>query len=344
MTARRILWRWVIPVAGAGMALVLLFALYRNLDLARLVAALAAADARWLIALAATILLEQFIRGFKWRQILFDLKPISSGRLFGAILAGYGAATLVPLGISPLVRSWLVARMEQLRVASVLVTAAIERFIDGIIFALIAGLVAVVGQVPSVEGNLRTGLAVAGALALALFAALLWVLFRSRDTLARSDARISQFIDRIVAKGGAWLEGLRAAIGDGIVWPRSQVRQAAIILASVAMKAVSATHFLWAGLSVGVVLGAFDYIFLMVFAGFAMVVSRFIRVPGGFVIGSAFALKLLGVPDEQALVMIVFNHVMSITLVVGIGLVVLWQSGLDIRKATGTRGSLDARA
>jgi hypothetical protein len=110
------------------------------------------------------------------------------------------------------------------------------------------------------------------------------------------------------------------------------------------MKAVSATHFLWAGWSVGVVLGAFDYIFLMVFAGFAMVVSRFIRVPGGFVIGSAFALKLLGVPDEQALVMIVFNHVMSITLVVGIGLVVLWQSGLDIRKATGTRGSLDARA
>ena len=59
------------------------------------------------------------------------------------------------------------------------------------------------------------------------------------------------------------------------------------------MKAIAATHFLWAGLSVGVLLGAFDYLFLMVFAGFAMVLARFVRVPGGFVIGSGFAFKLL---------------------------------------------------
>ena len=48
-------------------------------------------------------------------------------------------------------------------------------------------------------------------------------------------------------------------------------------------------------------------------------------------IGSGFALKLLGVPDEQALAMILFNHIVSIILVVGIGLVVLWQNGIDIR-------------
>jgi hypothetical protein len=103
------------------------------------------------------------------------------------------------------------------------------------------------------------------------------------------------------------------------------------VLASVLMKCVSATHFLWAGLSVGIILGAFDYLFLMVFAGFALVLARFVRVPGGFAIGSAFALKLLGVPDEQALVMILFNHVLSIILMVGIGLLYLWRRGIDIR-------------
>ena len=69
------------------------------------------------------------------------------------------------------------------------------------------------------------------------------------------------------------------------------------------MKIIAATHFLWAGLAVGIVLTPFDYLFLMVFAGFALVLARFIRVPGGFVIGTGFALKVLGVPDEQALAM-----------------------------------------
>jgi hypothetical protein len=58
-----------------------------------------------------------------------------------------------------------------------------------------------------------------------------------------------------------------------------------------------------------------------------------VRVPGGFVIGSAFVLKLLGVPDEQALVMILFNQVISSILMVGIGLLYLWRCGIDIRQA-----------
>ncbi|MFV2002089.1 MAG: hypothetical protein ACC619_03835, partial [Paracoccaceae bacterium] len=97
------------------------------------------------------------------------------------------------------------------------------------------------------------------------------------------------------------------------------------------MKAVAATNFLWAGLAVGVTLAPFDYLFLMVFAGFSLILSRFVRIPGGFIIGSGFALKMLGVADEQALAMILFSHIMSILLVVGFGLVILWRSGFAVR-------------
>lgn len=65
----------------------------------------------------------------------------------------------------------------------------------------------------------------------------------------------------------------------------------------------------------------------------SQVLSRFVRVPGGFVIGSALAFDLLRVPEKQALLMILFNWMMSIILVVGVGLIVLWQSGIDIRPA-----------
>ena len=334
--------RWILPAIGAAFAVVVLFWLYQDLDLERFLSAIATVEPVWLSVLAGAILLEQLIRGWKWRQLLFDLKPISSVTLFGAILAGYGVAILIPLGISPLVRSWLIARLEGLRLASVLTTSAVERFLDGIVFALFATLVAMGGRIPDVEGDVRAGLAVAGGSSLLVFSGLLYLLFVGRSPLAREDARISRWIDWLAAKGGARLDGLRKAIRDGIIWPRDRRRQIGAVLASVLMKIVAASHFLWAGLAVGVVLTPFDYLFLMVFAGFAMVLARFIRVPGGFAIGSGFALKLLGVPDEQALAMILFNQTLSIALMVGLGLLFLWRSGVDIRDARIPEAKVDA--
>ena len=325
--------RWILPVIGAAFAIAVLFWLYGDLDIDLFLIAIGGADPAWLVALAGTILLEQLVRGWKWRQILFDLKSILSFSLFGAILAGYGVAILIPLGISPFVRSWLVARLEGLRFACVLATAAIERFLDGIVFALFAAFVALAAPIPATEGDVRTGLAVAGGLNFVLFAGLLWLLFIGRSPLEREEVRLSRCIDWIAAKGGPRLEGLRSALREGIVWPRQRSRQVGAILASVLMKLIAATHFLWAGLAVGVVLTAMDYLFLMVFAGFALVLARFVRVPGGFVIGSGFALHLLTVPDEKALAMILFNNILSITLMVGLGLIFLWRSGIDIRAA-----------
>jgi len=327
--------RWLIPALGAAAAIGVLFWLYRDLDFDRFTAEVARAEPMWLVALAGAILAEQLLRGWKWRQILYDLKPISSWRLFGAILAGYGVGILIPLGVSPLIRSWLIARLENLRLACVLVTAAIERFIDGVVFALIAGAVALSGQIPDIEdglrGALRTGLGAAGAVNLVLFGALLWLLFSARGALSRGDTRVSRVLDWLASKGGARFADLRNAIAEGIVWPREPLRRAGVIGASVGMKAIAASHFLWAGLAIGVVLRPFDYLFLLVFAGFAMVLTRFIRVPGGFAIGAGFALNILGVADEAALAMILFNNVLSILLMVGIGLMVFWRSGVEIR-------------
>jgi hypothetical protein len=334
MRLLRLALRWLVPALGAAVAIGVLFWLYRDLDFDRFVTGLTTAEPLWLSALAGTILAEQLLRGWKWRQILYDLKPISSWRLFGAILAGYGVGTLIPLGVSPLVRSWLIARLEDLRLASVLVTAAIERFIDGIVFAIIVGAVALADQVPDIEGGLRSGLAVAGALNLALFGALLWLLFSARKSLDRGDAPISRGLDWLASKGGGRLAGIRSAIAEGIVWPRARLRRWGVIGASLGMKAIAASHFLWAGLAIGVVLRPFDYLFLLVFAGFTLVLARFVRVPGGFVIGAGFALNILGVADEAALAMILFNNAFSILLMVGIGLMVFWRSNVELGTLT----------
>ena len=73
--------RWLLPVAGTLLAIAALFWLYRDLDFARFVAEVKTANPAWLLVLVVAILAEQLVRSWKWRQILYDLKPISSWRL-----------------------------------------------------------------------------------------------------------------------------------------------------------------------------------------------------------------------------------------------------------------------
>jgi hypothetical protein len=103
------------------------------------------------------------------------------------------------------------------------------------------------------------------------------------------------------------------------------------------MKMISTSHFLWVGLVFGILLSPFDYLFIMVVTGFALIIARFVRVPGGGMIGSAFALNLLGIADEEALTMVLVVHFSVIALVAGIGAITMWKSGLtvlELRQAT----------
>ena len=339
---KTIVLRWLVPLAGGALALFLIFRLYGSLDFDKFIAGLRGANLFWIAVLAGAILLEQILNGWKWRQILFDIKPISTRRLTGAMLAGYGANILVPVGISPLVRAWLVARLDGLKMATVLSTTIVARFIDGVVFALFAGVVALAGQVPQVEGSLRLGLSIAGLANIVIFGGLLWVMFRFRTNFAGDTALISRGFDWVMGRIRVDGAKLRRGLSDGVIWPRAVGRRIAVVLGAVLAKLAATTHFIWAGLAVGITLAPMDYLFLMVFTGFVMVLGRFVRIPGSFVFGAGFALQMLGVPDEPALLMILFSYITTIILMVGIGLVVLWQSGIDISRDHLTAEMTDA--
>ena len=67
-----------IALAGATVALGLFYLLYRDIDLAKFTEALWTARPQWLAVLVATILVENLLRGWKWGQILHDLKPVAT--------------------------------------------------------------------------------------------------------------------------------------------------------------------------------------------------------------------------------------------------------------------------
>ncbi len=315
---------------AAGFALGVLVYTFRGLEIDALFDVVDGSDLFWVSVLILVMPTEQWVRGWKWRQILFDIHPVNTIVLFGAVMAGYFANMVVPVGVSPFVRAWVVARKNALKISTVLLTTAIERFVDGIVFALIVGALVFFYVPPAIEGNLRVGLTVAGAGSFIIFTGLMAISFYLKTNLKRQNSRFAQLSIKLEKRFSKHLGGMVDGIAQGITWPSAPIRGIGVVSASFLMKAISATHFLWAGLAFGITLAPLDYVFIMVFSGFTMIMTRFVRIPGGGVIGSAFALKLLEIPGEEALLMVALVHAVSIATTVLFGAPVLWYSGLKL--------------
>ncbi len=68
-------WRWL----GAAAGLVLLAWVLRDLDPLRFLAIITKAEIWPLLLLSAATVLEQLLRAFKWRQMLYPLRPVGPG-------------------------------------------------------------------------------------------------------------------------------------------------------------------------------------------------------------------------------------------------------------------------
>ncbi|MGQ0523112.1 MAG: lysylphosphatidylglycerol synthase transmembrane domain-containing protein [Betaproteobacteria bacterium] len=329
-------WPWLGALVGAA----LLAWVLRRLDLDQLKAVLARADLPFLLLVPFFIAAEQWVRAWKWRQLLFPMRPIGTLPLFGAIMAGYLTGMLIPFGFAMLARAWLVARREGLKVSAVFATVALDRLTDGIVFALLVPIALLLVAFPDPTGNIYAGLAWGAAGSLVLFGALLLTLVAyKREALRPGD--VIRLVERLPPRIAGPIRRVGASFAAGISWPHEFWRGLGIVLASVLIKLLAATHFFWAGLGFGVTLRPAEYLFLIVFLGFLVILGHFARIAGSFIIGAIFALGLLGISEEQALAMVLVVQGASLLTVSGIGALALWRQGValaDLRP----RGGEDA--
>lgn len=332
--------RWL-PWAGGLLGLIALAWVLRGFDFTRFRSIVAGADLRLLALVPLSILAEQLVRAWKWRQLLHPLRPVGVLRLFGTIMAGYLLAILIPFGFGTVARSWLVARRESLKLASVLATVALDRLTDGIVFACLVplALFSVVFDDPT--GGVRTGLVWGGTGSFLLFATLLLALVAYRRGALRDSAqgrRLAARLGRLPQRFAPAVQRFAAAFAEGVVWPRETWRGVGIVLASLAIKLLAATHLLWAGLSIGMALAPAQYLFLIVFLGFLIILGHFIRVIGSFVIGGVFVLGLFGVAAEPALVMVLMVEMASLLSIAVVGAISLWTQGVALGELRDARG------
>jgi uncharacterized membrane protein YbhN (UPF0104 family) len=337
---RRWWWWWGGAVVGVAL---LAFVLWR-IDYQRFADVVAHSRVEYLVLVPAVIALEQLVRAWKWRQILHPLRAVGTLRLFGAIMAGYLGNLLIPFGVSPLLRSWLVARLERLKMSAVLATVAIDRLIDGVVFTVLVAVVLTLAVFPDPTGNLRLGLVVGAVGSLLLVTALLWLLAQYKRGMADAASLLHRLILRLPGSLAERSEALMASFAEGVIWPAARWRRLAVVLSSIMIKLIAATHFLFAGLAFGVLLRPLDYLFLIVFLGFIVILTHFARLAGGFIVGAIFALGLFGVTEEQALAMVLVVQISSLISVAAIGAIALWREGVAIGDLqVGSRGSNDGR-
>lgn len=337
-------WRRWAPWIGGALGVAALAWVLRGIDLNRFLAMLAGADLRFLVLVPVAIAGEQLVRAWKWRQLLYPIRPAGTLGLFGAIMAGYFASLIIPLGASPLVRSWLVARRHGLKTSSVLATVAIDRLVDGIVFAGFVPVALVLVAVPDPTGSIRAGLAWGAGGSLVLFVLLLLALAGYRLQAIDGARWLVWCFDRVPRRLAEPTHRLARSFAEGIVWPKETWRRVGIVLASVLIKLIAATHLLWAGLALGVLLQPAEYLFLLVFLGFLVILAHFARIVAGFTIGAVFALGLLGVPEEQALAMALIVQGASLLTVAAIGVLALWWQGVALGELRAARGGDRARS
>lgn len=334
--------RRLIPWLGALAGILGLIWVLRNFDPVQLLNVISKADPAPLLLLPVSIVLEQFIRAIKWRQLLYPLHSIGVWRLFGAIMAGYFANMLAPLGVSTLVRGWLIARLENMRFATVLATVVIDRISDGLAFIAFAAIAIYNFEIPDEIGNVRSKIALGAWTNLLIFSVVIGALFACKYAIRKD---LSKFTGSPVfaklagfALISRWVpasltqkisEFLRSFLA-GAVFPRQLWRQAIIVSASIAIKLVAVSYMIWAGLAFDVYIGLMAYVFLMVFLGFVAVLAGSLKIAGGFTIAAVFALEGFGVEVEKALAMAVVVQLSSQLSVAVTGIGALWIQGLTL--------------
>lgn len=339
--ARRPLRRRWLHWLGTAIGLALIALLAWRLDWRRFAEVLPAARPEFVLATFLAITLEQVIRGWKWRQILTPVCRCRTSQLFGAIMAGYLANLLVPLGLSPFVRSWLVARRQNISMSCVLATVAIDRLVDGLVFVGIVGVVLLAAVVPDPNGSIGLGLLLgAGGSAAAITAALALLVHHKRQSASGIGFALA-LAGRLPGRLSARARSLALAFADGIVWPREPWRGVAIFVAGIAIKLMAASHLFWAGLAFGVVLEPLAYLALLSILGFIVILAHTARVPAGFVVGAVFSLGLFGVDDATALAMVTVVMAVSMLAVAVFGGWGLWSHGVGLGDLTRRKVTAD---
>lgn len=163
---------WAAQTAGYLLsAICLVWVLHGYPIKEELIPALQELDWRWISLAAACEVTAYFIQSWRWKVLLQPVIRLGFWRTAQAIYVGLFANEVLPLRTGELIRCYLLAHWNNLRISLSFASAAVERVIDGLFmvacFLFTAGMIRGIPHELTILVRIMAGVLILGCIALA---------------------------------------------------------------------------------------------------------------------------------------------------------------------------------
>lgn len=326
---------------GIGISVFFLLLMAYNVDLNEIVTSLAEANYLYAVPAIGLYFVAVYFRSIRWRFLLSPLAAIPVNRLYPVVVIGYMANNLMPARLGELVRSYYLARRENISGSSALATIAVERVYDGVTLLAFAAvsvpillLLGMFDMASEAYRNTAIALAVGivgifvAALAVLTFATSPWFL-RLLDLALRAVPSVIR--PRVQRLAISFIGGLTVLSS-----PRKHL---AVFVLSLPVWLLEGAMYFLISYSFGID-AYFDSVWILLLAlllltatsNLASALPTSVGGIGPFELAAQQTLVVLGVGASVGAVYAGFLHVIALWLPVNIvGLILLWKQNLSLR-------------
>jgi uncharacterized protein (TIRG00374 family) len=188
---------WLPQTLGYCLSVACLLWALHNYDFRDLSAAIRSLDWKW-VALGVLADLAVYVsHAWRWNLLLSPVARLGFWRTVQAIYIGLFANEVLPLRVGELIRCYLLAHWNNLRISLIFASAGVERILDGLFMLLTFFLTAAI--VKGIPREVTFVVNVIGLVILAGAVILVWVLSRKQHAhLVASESRWSATLRHIV--------------------------------------------------------------------------------------------------------------------------------------------------
>jgi uncharacterized protein (TIRG00374 family) len=312
---------------GIVISAVLLFLVFRNVNVAEFKQAMREANYLYVIPVVGLALLSLWIRAVRWRFLLLPVKGIRLGRLYSATMIGFMANNLLPARLGEFVRAYVLGTKENVSKSSCFATIVVERIFDGITLLLFLSVVLTFYSFSSPKWIYNAAYAViAGYVLVILFLVILKT--RTRDVIRITEKLFSPFPEKagrvVIATLQSFVEGLK------ILQSLPNILLSFLFSLLVWIPHIFLIHLLLK--SVGIELSYSVAIVVLAGLGLGMVLPSAPGYVGTVQFVCVASLALYAVPKSQALSFSIIYHASTFIPVTIVGLAYLAVEGMSLRE------------
>lgn len=312
---------------GAGVSVLLLFLVVRNIEVGKIALALRGADYSYLL-LANLIRLGAFgLRAARWKILLRPVKDLRARILLPRVLIGYFGNYFLPAQSGELLRAFVLARGESLQTSAVLATIIVERMLDVLI--LLFGLLVLLCLLPLPDWIMYVGGLASFLFAIGLLLLASWH-YREKDITHLLTTGLAKISSSLASK----VKNLLASFSRGMLILREGRGMTVSALLSFSAWSLMMVTFVLTGASLGISLTGYIYVLLLVIFNLASLVPALPGKVGTLEFVFAGILAAFSADRSDALAFALLFRVTHILPLV-LGYFCLWREGFDLIERAG---------